>query len=192
MLLTEIIRRFNMTSFKVFTISAVALAVAGLTGCSTTSTKAADVTASVRNSLDQAGLKDVSVSQDRDKGVVTLGGHVPADADKTQAASIAQSFAGTQVVANEIAVVMTGAESDSKKVNAALDKAIEGNLDVAMVKAKLRDVKYAVNNHVVTLTGTVNSPANRKLAETTAAAVADVQQVVNELQVKGQKATSMN
>lgn len=182
-----------MRTFKLFTISALALAMAGLMGCSTTSTKAADVTASVRTSLDQAGLKDVSVSQDRDKGVVTLGGHVPADADKTQAASIAQSFAGTQVVANEIAVVIAGAESDSKKVNAALDKAIEGNLDAALVKAKLHEhVKYAVNNHVVTLTGEVNSPANRARAEKTAAGVADVQQVVNELQVKGQKATSMN
>ena len=29
-----------------------------------------------RTSLDQAGFKDVSVSQDRDKGVVTLSGHV--------------------------------------------------------------------------------------------------------------------
>ncbi|MBK5295295.1 MAG: hypothetical protein JJE04_26910 [Acidobacteriia bacterium] len=36
---------------------------------------------SIRSSLDQAGFKDVSVKQDRDKGVVTLGGHVPAGQD---------------------------------------------------------------------------------------------------------------
>jgi len=33
-------------------------------------------------SLDQANLKSVSIIQDRDKGVVTLGGQVTADADK--------------------------------------------------------------------------------------------------------------
>jgi hypothetical protein len=35
----------------------------------------------MRKSLDQAGFKDVSVSQDRDKGVVTLGGQVASDGD---------------------------------------------------------------------------------------------------------------
>ena len=47
------------------------LVVAALFGCSSTP-QSPDVADSVRKSLDQAGLKDVSVSQDRDKGVVTL------------------------------------------------------------------------------------------------------------------------
>lgn len=58
----------------------------------------------IRKSLDQANLKDVSVSQDRDKGVVTLTGTTASDSDKVQAESIANSIAGSQVVANEIAV----------------------------------------------------------------------------------------
>ena len=67
-------------------LSLLAVVVVGtLAGCSTTSTKAADVSDSIRTSLDQAGLKDVSVSQDRDMGVVTLGG-LAADAHKSQAA----------------------------------------------------------------------------------------------------------
>ena len=41
------------------------------------------VSDSIRKSLDQADLKDVSVSQDRDKGVITLGGHVPSDSGKS-------------------------------------------------------------------------------------------------------------
>lgn len=61
-----------------------------LLGCSPTSTKAAGVADSIRTSLDQAGLKDVSASQDRDKGVVTLGGHVAAGGDKSKAKSIAK------------------------------------------------------------------------------------------------------
>ncbi len=40
----------------------------------TENAKAPDVKANIENGLNQAGLKDVSVSQDRDKGVVTLGG----------------------------------------------------------------------------------------------------------------------
>lgn len=174
------------------TVFALAVVIAGsLAGCSTATTKSADVSASIRTSLDQAGYKDVSVNQDRDKGVVTLGGSVAADTDKLQAETIAKSIAGAQVVANEIAVVPPGVESDAKKVNSALDEGIESNLDAALIVAKLHDnVKYSVKNHVVTLSGEVNSQATRARAEELAAGVPNVQQVVNELQVKGQKATS--
>ena len=170
----------------------LAVAIVGtLVGCSTTSTKAVDVSASIRASLDQAGLKDVSASQDRDKGVVTLGGHVATDGDKLRAESIARSIAGTQVVANQIAVIPPGAESDAKKVNSALDSGIESNLDAAFISEKLHaSVKYAVKNQVVTLTGEVSSQSKRARAAEVAAAVPNVQQVVNELQVKDQKATS--
>ena len=171
-------------------LAILAAVVVGTVGCSTTS-KTADVSSSIRSSLDQAGFKDVSVNQDRDKGVVTLGGHVPGDGDKAQAESIAKSLAGPQVVANEIAVVPPGVESEAKKINADLDKAIEKNLDAALIEARLRDdVKYAVKNHVVTLTGEVDSQGKRARAEKIAARVDGVQQVVNELQVKKQKATS--
>ena len=64
-----------------------------LAGCSQT-VKSPDVSASIRIALDQAGFKKVSVTQDRDKGVVTLGGHVEADADKAQAEALAKSLAG--------------------------------------------------------------------------------------------------
>jgi osmotically-inducible protein OsmY len=173
-------------------VSILAVVVVGtLTGCSTTSTRAANVIDSIRTSLDQAGLKDVSASQDRDKGVVTLGGHVSSDRDKTQAESIARSLAGSQVVANQVAVIPPGVEREAKTVNSDLDKGIESNLDAALIMDKLHDsVKYAVKNHVVTLTGDVDSPSKRARAEEVASAVPNVQQVVNVLQVKGQKATS--
>ena len=167
-----------------------AMVVGALVGCSTTSTKAPDVSDGLRSSLDRAGFKDVSVSQDRDKGVVTLGGHVAADSDKSQAESIARSIAGTQVVSNQIAVLPPGAESEAKTVNSELDKAIEHNLDAALIQNKLHErVKYAVKNHVVTLSGEVDSQSKRARAESVASGVPNVQQVVNELQVKGQKAT---
>ena len=78
-----------------------------------------------------------------------------------------------------------------KEVDSDLDKGIEKNLDAVLLQNKFdHDVKYAVKNGVVTLTGTVNSPAKRTLAESLANTVPKVKQVVNELDVKGRKATS--
>ena len=163
----------------------------GLTGCSETSAKSPDVSDGIRKSLDQARLTDVSVSQDRDKGVVTLGGHVAADAEKSQAESIARSIAAGQVVANEIAVRPPGFEKEAKAVTSDLDKGIEQNLDAALIENALHDaVKYGVRTGVVTLTGEVNSESMRGQAGKIASSVPNVQQVVNELQVKNQKATS--
>ena len=185
--------RRNMKTLKPCLSLLAVVLVGALVGCSTTSTKSADVSDGIRKSLDQANLKDVSVSQDRDKGVVTLGGHVASDGDKSQAESIAKSVAGAQVVSNQIAVIPPGAESAAKAVNSDLDKGIEGNLDAALIKDKLhKSVKYDVKNGVVTLTGEVNSQSNRARAQRVASSVPNVKQVVNELQVKGQKASSSN
>lgn len=169
------------------------LAIGILAGCNDTPTKSADVTDAVRKSLDQAGLKDVTTSQDREKGIVTLGGKVISEEQKSEAASIAQAIAGNQVVANQIAVIPVGAEKDAKAINSSLDEGIENNLKAVLIQAKLDDtVKYSVKNHVVTLNGEVNSQSKREHAAALAAAVPNVQQVVNELQVKKQKATSTN
>jgi osmotically-inducible protein OsmY len=51
-------------------------------------------------------------------------------------------------------------------------------------------VNYSVKNGVVTLTGEVSSEATRTAAQNVAAGVPNVQQVVNDLQVKNQKASS--
>src|SRR5579872_1737760 len=170
----------------------LAFVVVGLiSGCSGTSRKSPDVADSIRTSLDQAGLKKVSVDQDRDKGVVTLGGHVGADADKVQAEAVAKSLAQGEVVADQIAVLPVGAESDARTMNSDLDKGIEQNLDAALIQSKLHDgVKYAVKSCVVTLTGDVDSESKRRDVARVAASVPNVQQVVNELQVKRQKASS--
>jgi osmotically-inducible protein OsmY len=182
-----------MTIFKQSLCLLTGVFVGVLAGCSATATKSPDVSGSIRTSLDQAGFKDVSVSQDREKGVVTLGGHVGADGDKSQAESVAKSFAGAEVVSNQIAVIPRGAESDAKKVNSDLDRGIESNLDAALIASKFHEqVKFGAKNGVVTLTGEVDSEAKRAGVQQVAASVPNVQQVVNELQVKGQKASSSN
>ena len=167
------------------------LLVGGLLGCSNSPTQSPDVTDSVRRSLDQSGYKDVSVSQDRDKGVVTLSGTVASESDKAQAESLVKAAAGGQVVANTIAVRPPGDESAAKAVDSDLDKAIEKNLDAALVKRKLdKGVHYDVKNGVVTLKGYVGTQNRRAAIEQVASSVPNVRQVVNEMEVKGQKATS--
>jgi osmotically-inducible protein OsmY len=178
--------------YRTFLPAIVLTALTGFMGCSTTP-KTPDLASNIRKSLNTPSLKDVSVSQDRDKGVVTLGGHVAGENDKAQAESIAKSIAGSEVVANEIAVLPPGAEHDAKTMGTDLDKGIGSNLDAALVQQRLRSgVKYDVKNGVVTLTGQVSSQAQRDQTQTVASAVPNVTQVVNELQVKDQKATSSN
>ena len=162
-----------------------------LAGCKSETQKSPDVTDAVRKSLDDAGLKSVSVSDDRDKGVVTLGGKVNSPDQKAQAESLAKPIAGGQVVADEIAVIPDGAGSDARAVNSDIDNGIKKNLDAALIQNQLhKNVKYAVKNGVVTLTGEVNSDATRSNAQQVASAVPNVVQVVNDLQVKDRKATS--
>ncbi|MGA3282147.1 MAG: BON domain-containing protein [Smithella sp.] len=165
--------------------------IGGLSGCSGTATKSPDIADNIRKSLDQAGFKDVTVSQDRDKGIVTLSGPVASDNDKLQAESLAKSLAGAQVVANQIVVLPTGMEKNAKTVNSDLDQGIEKNLDAALIQNKMHDdVKYKVKSGVVTLTGEVNSQNKRDQAAQVATQVPNVMQVVNDLQVKDQKASS--
>jgi hyperosmotically inducible protein len=189
-----IAREVRMKRFKIFNVYLALFTpmVAGiLAGCAAAPTKSIDVSESLRHSLDQAGLNKVSVAQDRDKGVVTLGGNVTAEADKSRAESIAASIAGGQVVADEIAVVPAGNEQDAKAMNSDLDKGIEQNLDAALIQNKLKQyVKFSVKNEVVTLTGDVDSETLRRQSAQIASAVPNVRQVVNELQVRKQKATS--
>jgi hyperosmotically inducible protein len=171
----------------------VLLVAGALAGCERSDTRSPAVADQIRKSLDNSGYKDVSVSQDREKGVVTLTGHLASDSDKQQAESIAKSMAAGQVVADEIQVLPSGAEHDAKAVNADLDRAIDKNLDAALIQNKLnRDVRYDVKNGVVTLKGTVNSEIRRNQVAHIASSVPNVRQVVNEVEVKNQKATSTN
>jgi osmotically-inducible protein OsmY len=76
-------------------------------------------------------------------------------------------------------------------VNSDLDQGIEKNLDAALIQNKMHDdVKYQVKSGVVTLTGEVISEDKRTRAGQVATGVPNVQQVVNDLQVKNQKASS--
>lgn len=176
-----------MTRFLSF--ASILLATAIVVGCS--SSQAPDVTGAVRTELTAIGLRDVSVTQDRDAGVVTLSGTVVTEAEKTAAATAAQRAAGNQVVANEIVVTPPDGEDAAEDVSSALDEGIESNMKALMIRlGEPADVDYDVNAGVVRLTGSVTSQATRAEIEKAAAAVPNVTQVVNELQVDDQKATT--
>jgi hyperosmotically inducible periplasmic protein len=173
-----------------FQVTVVFAGLAVSQACST-KPKFPDVAGSIHDALKQAGFKDVSVNQDRDKGVVTLKGNVAADRDKVQAESIARSMASGQVVGDEIAVLPPGGESVAKTINTDLDEGIKRNVDAALLQNGLHDhVKYDVKEGVVTLTGEVNTQARRGEAQQVVATVPNVQQVVNQIDVKDQPASS--
>ncbi|HWE51310.1 MAG TPA: BON domain-containing protein [Bryobacteraceae bacterium] len=168
------------------------LAAAMLAGCSST-TQAPAVAGNVRKALDQADIKNVSVSQDRNKGVVTLTGQVASNADKSRAAQIAQSLSENQVVANEVAIVPPGASGDTKTMYSDLDKGIDNNLSAALIAIGYKNgVDHKVKNGVVTLTGTVDDEAQRDRIQSIAQAVPNTQQVVNEIQTRHLRATTAN
>ncbi|MCC7009832.1 MAG: BON domain-containing protein [Acidobacteria bacterium] len=145
----------------------------------------ADVVDSVRHSLDQAQLEDVSTNQDRDKGVVTLSGSVPTEADKQRAETIAKTAAPGQIIANEIKVLPAGMESEAKSTIADIDNGIESNASAALRNAGLHDdVSVDATAGVVTLTGDVATDAARRQAEKTVAGVPNVKQVINKIEIE--------
>ena len=67
-----------MQSMKAVAIGLIAFVITLPLGCNRQ--QAPDVSSDIRHALDQAGLKDVRVSQDRVKAVVSLTGDVATDA----------------------------------------------------------------------------------------------------------------
>lgn len=182
-------KRDNMKK-TVFGVAAVAL-LALTQACSTNPALAPDVTTGIKDALKAAGFNDISVSQDRDKGVVTLKGNVATELEKKRAESVAKPLAAGQVLGNEIAILPLGSESAAKTLNSDIDDGIKKNLDAALIENHMREqVKYDVKAGVITLTGEVTSQALRGEAQRVAMGVPNVQQVINKLDVKNQKASS--
>jgi osmotically-inducible protein OsmY len=171
-------------------LSTVIISAALMSGCART-TESPAVADKIRTALKQQNIKDVSVSQDREKGVVTLDGAVQAAADKARAGQIAQSLAAGQVVANEIAIVPPGDASQTKTIYADLDKGIDNNLAAALISGGYKNgIGHKVKNGVIVLNGSVDNEAQRDQISQIARTVPNVQQVVNEIGATHEKATS--
>jgi osmotically-inducible protein OsmY len=152
-------------------------------GCNKTNASYKDA---VKNALQQVDLKDVNVSEDSAKNTITLSGNLHTDDAKSRAGSIAQANAGPRVVANEIGVQPVGNEWPARKEESNLDNGIESNYKASLISKGLDKQHISCNakNGVLTLKGSVKTPAERKTAEEIAQNVPNVQQVVNEIQVR--------
>ena len=72
----------------------------------------------------------------------------------------------------------------------ALDDGIEENFKAQLIQNKLDGVDYDSTEGVLTLKGNVKTATERERAEKLAAAVPNVKQVVNEIEISGQTATA--
>jgi osmotically-inducible protein OsmY len=141
---------------------------------------------SVEKALQQADLKDVTVAEDRDKNTITLGGTLHSDQAKARAAEVAQAAANTRIIANEISVQPVGDESAARNAAADLDDAIEKNYKAALITSRLdkQHISFSAKNGVLTLTGRVKTSGQRQQAQQLAAGIPNVQQVLDQIDVR--------
>ena len=172
------------------TLAALLLCVA--IGCTSNKANTPDVKDQVSKALDNAGYKDIKVDVNNDKQLVTLTGDVKTQEDKEKAEQLAKSTAAGFVVSNEIGVRPEGAESAAKKIDSNVDEAIEKDFKAVIIANRLdkQHIRFDAKNGVLTLKGDVDTPRQREQVEKLAASVPNVQQVVNELDVKGAKRRS--
>src|SRR5580765_4571300 len=169
------------------TLAALLLCVA--MGCTSNKANTPDVKDQVSKALANAGYKDVKVATNNDKQLVTLTGDVKTQEDKDKAADLAKAAAGGFVVSNEIGVRPEGVEGEAKKIDSNLDDAIEKDFKAVIIAHRLENqhIRFDAKNGVLTLKGDVDNAAQRAQVEKLAAGVPNVQQVVNELDVKAAK-----
>ena len=155
----------------------------------------ADVKDAVDSAMTQNNLGVVKVSQDRDKGVLTLTGDVDSADKKAQATSVAQQAAPGYAISNELGVRPMGAESQAKAVDSSLDDGIQDNYKAALKAHKNLDdqsISYDAKNGTLVLKGSVKTSAQKKEAMMLAKNVPNVKEVVNEIEVKPGKSSTAN
>ena len=174
--------------FRLIAILAV-VALIFTVGCSKQRANNPSVKSNVEDSLKQAGFDKVNVDEDRDKGVITIKGDVATQADKQRAEEVARASAGNNVISNEL-LVTAGDEDRAEKVADKSDDAIESRFKAYVAENKLENqhIRSDAKNGVLTLTGDVDTEAQRSKIEADAAKLPGVTQVVNKLDVKGGKA----
>ena len=149
-----------------------------------------DVKYAFDSAMTQNGLGVVKVSQDREKGVLTLKGNVESEDQKAQADNIARQAAPGYTVANELGVTPPNAGSQAEAVNSKLDDAIQDNYKAALKEHKNLDdqsISADAKNGTLVLKGSVKTKAQRQEAVQLAKAIPNVQEVVNEIEVKPDK-----
>jgi hyperosmotically inducible protein len=152
-----------------------------------------DEKSAVTDSLKNNSLGDVSVAQNRENGVMTLSGNVDSQEAKNRAESLAKQAAPDYTVADEIGV-RPPQVANAGAVASDLDSAIEDNFKASIKSHTNLDdqsIHASAKNGTIVLKGTVKTAAQRKEAESLAKHIPNVQQVVNEIEIKpGKHSTS--
>jgi len=134
-------------------------------------------------------LAGFDIGVNSSEGVVTLTGQVPSEDAKSLAGEIARDTAGVTDVKNEIAIdpaahpSSESAHVEDLEIRVAILEALTHSRELG---GKNIDVK--VDNRVVTLTGSVETPAQKSGAEQSARAVDGVAGVTNNLAVTNPQA----
>ena len=178
----------SMRSLWITIVAAVALCVLLTTACSRN--QHPDVKYAVDTAMTQNGLGVVKVSQDRDKGVVTLTGDVESADQKAQAENIAREAAPGYAISNELGIRPVGMESQAKAVDSSLDSGIEDNYKAELKAHNNLDdqsISYDAKNGTLVLKGSVKTQAQREEANKLAQNTPNVKEVVNEIEIKPDK-----
>jgi hyperosmotically inducible periplasmic protein len=178
-------RKFSLSRIAAAaTVSLTLCAALMLVGCNQTHPDEKDA---VNNALTANSLGVVSVSEDRDKGVMTLTGDVETVDKKQQAEMVAKQAAPDYTISNQVGVRPIGMESQAKSVDSDLDSGIEDNCKAAIKAHKRLDeqsISCSAKNGTLTLTGSVNNASEKKEAGQLAKKVPNVKELVNEIEVK--------
>ncbi|MGC1968733.1 MAG: BON domain-containing protein [Candidatus Acidiferrales bacterium] len=174
-------------SEKISIFIATAAGLLGLALSSGCNNQHPDEKDAVTSALKSNNLGDLSVSQDRDKGVMTLTGDVQTPDQKQQAENLAKQAAPGYTVADEIGVRPPATANQASSVQSSLDSAIEDNYKAEIKGHKALDdqnISCTAKNGTLVLKGSVKTAEQKHAAEALAKKVPNVQQVVNEIEVK--------
>lgn len=177
-------------NFKATALMLAALVAMLVLGACNQNPKHPDVKDAVDTAMTRHDLGVVKVSQDRDKGVLTLTGDVETPEKKAEAESVAKQAAPDYAIANEVGVRPVGTESQAKSVDSNLDDGIENNYKAAIKAHKDLDdqsIHYDAKNGTLVLKGSVKTQAQKKEAALLAKNTPNVREVVNEIEVNPQK-----
>lgn len=131
-------------------------------------------------------LNSFDINTDVKNGTITLTGKVDSEVDKALAEELLQNLDGVSSVNNKLTVMAKEGHRDSKDNSGLKDAKI-----ATVVKTRLlfesevsgTAIDVDANNGVVTLTGAVDSDAEKDLAVTIAENTNDVTRVIDKLEV---------
>ncbi len=161
------------------------LAISLALGCSNHGSSNPSLKDNVHKALQQADLQNVTVDEDGGKNLITLGGTVHSPDAKARAMEVAKAAAPNRVIANQISIQPVDQEAAARKISSDVDTAIEKEYNAVLIANHLdKGIHYKAKNGVLTLTGKVDTPDDRQAAQQLASSVPNVQQVINQLEVK--------